>query len=165
MKRLTLLAVVVLMTACVANPYQEDIANKVSQGAPLLIFRAEPSDPNSVGGVDVRLGIANLSNKTIKYFRATVVSYNAVGDRVTGDIRGRSSARIYSTGPYAGYDGVNDPALRPLRWDTVWYNSSIRCIEITRVSIEYMDGTTRTFSTPSSIASLMHPSVSNSCRV
>ena len=165
MKRLTLLAVAIVMAACVASPYQEDIANKVSQGAPLLIYRAEPRAPNSAGGVDVRLGIANLSSKTIKYLRATVVPYNAVGDRVTGEIRRRSSARIYSTGPYIGYNGTSGPELHPLFWDTIWYNHSIRCIEITRVSIEYMDGTTRTFSTPSSIASLLHPSVSNSCRV
>jgi hypothetical protein len=169
MKKFLGLAVTLILAGCISNPYVslygEDAALKSSQGIPLMIYNAAPGAPNSAGGVDVRLGIANLSEKPIKYLRATVVPYNAVGDRVSGTIRRRSAAGIYATGPFAAFERSKAPVFEPLFWENIWYNYSITCIQLTRVSIEYMDGTTRTFSNLSSIRNLLHPSVSNNCRV
>lgn len=148
------------MTACTPiADYTQEYAERKAAGVPLVIAYADTEGPNSAGGVDVRINALNVSSKTIKYLRYTVVPYNAVGDRVSGTIRRRSAARIFDTGPIAP-DASSPPGV----WDNVWYNSSIRCLEITRVRIEYMDGTSRTFTSRGSISNLMRSDIVNSCR-
>ncbi len=102
-------------------------------------------DINSADGVDMRISWTNTSNKTIKYIHFYVVPYNAVGDQMYCDIRDYSRFDAYVTGPcepgHEGYYKIGDIYYGNL-WETVWYNSSIRTIELVGMKIIYMDGTT-----------------------
>ena len=100
-------------------------------------------DVNSVGGVDMRISWTNTSDKTIKYIHFYVVPYNAVGDQMYCDIRDHSRFDAYVTGPcepgHQGYYKIGDIYYGNL-WETVWYNSSIKTIELVGIKIIYMDG-------------------------
>ena len=100
-------------------------------------------DINSVGGVDMRISWTNTSDKTIKYIHFYVVPYNAVGDKMYCDIRDHSRFDAYVTGPcepgHKGYYKIGDIYYGNL-WETVWYNNSIRTIELVGIKIIYMDG-------------------------
>ncbi len=97
------------------------------------------SGPNSAGGVDVGFDIKNLSEKTIKYASIFCVPYNAVGDAVSCSISGKVEDGVRFTGPL----GPNQVAYNKL-WSNAWYNHSISSVVLTKVIIEYMDGTTET---------------------
>lgn len=131
-----------------------------SAGLPILVDAIGVSSPNSAGGVNFRVGYTNLSDKPIKYIRDTGRAFNAVGDTVRGDIRGSTTSSSTYTGPLKpnGSTGL-------LSAENAWYNSSIRCARLIRIEITYMDNTTRTFSSPSSIQPLLRPGVKDSCSV
>jgi hypothetical protein len=137
--------------------YAED-AKKA--GAPILIDELDQSYPNSAGGVDVSIDITNISDKTIKYIRYTVKPYNAVGDVVRGEISRNSLKNLRETGPINSAGKTSGSY-----WSNVWYNNSIRFIKLTKVNITYMDNTSRTFSSSSSIQKMLAPGVKNSCGV
>ncbi len=94
--------------------------------------------PNSVGGVSVRFQYRNDSDKTVKYVTFTVVPYNAVKDVQKCTTRGKSEVHLRVTGPItAGLSGN-------CTFENVWYNSTISTIELTKIKIDYMDGSTET---------------------
>ena len=94
--------------------------------------------PNSAGGVSVRFQYRNDSDKNIKYVTFTVIPYNAVKDVQKCRTRGRSEANLRLTGPlYAGLSG-------DCFFENVWYNSTISTVELTKIKIDYMDGSTET---------------------
>jgi hypothetical protein len=131
-----------------------------SAGLPIVIDRIGVSQPNSAGGVDFRFAVTNTSDKTIKYLEITGVAYNAVGDTVRGEIRRTSTRRVTSTGPYGPSMSTGGRIL-----ENAWYNNTVSCAIVTKVEITYMDNTTLTFSSLSSIQPLLRPGVTNSCRV
>lgn len=97
---------------------------------------------NSAGGVKVQIAWTNKSPKTIKYITFIAEPYNAVGDRVRCEIKNNDSAWLQVTGPvetgggseyYSGY-------WYGSIWENVWYNSTAKTIKITKIEIEYMDG-------------------------
>lgn len=103
----------------------------------LRISSVYPSKPNSVGGVDLYITGQNKSGKDIKYIYFIVRPYNAVNDLVACEIRGSSYFKGKETGPiksgrWFGKDGY---------WETAWYNSTIKHVEIEKIEIEYMDDT------------------------
>lgn len=105
----------------------------------IKIISVYPSRPNSAGGVDAHTVWKNTSNKTIKYISFQWTPYNAVGDVVDCEIRGFERAGGQVTGPIKpgqtyGYG---------YSWDCVWYNNTIRKIDLTDIRIEYMDGSTK----------------------
>ena len=163
MLKKTLLLCFLFAAACGPSPSQvasmqyNEAAR--SAGLPIVIDKIGVSRPNSAGGVNFQYGATNLSEKTIKYLTFTGTPYNAVGDRVRGEIRRSSSFRCKDTGPYAP-----NVSIGSRRCENAWYNHTIRCVNLTSVKITYMDNTTQTFSSPSSIQPLLRPSVSNSCR-
>lgn len=102
------------------------------------IIKYYTSSPNSVGGVDCNIIWKNLSEKTVKYVRFTVVPYNKVNDRVKGkyDYNGNGEKVVKVTGPVKSkqIDGYGT------YWDCVWYNWTIDYMLITGIEIEYLDG-------------------------
>lgn len=96
------------------------------------------SGPNSAGGVSVRFQYRNDSEKTVKYVTFTVVPYNAVKDVQRCTTRGRSEAYLQVTGP------INAGSTGSCTFENTWYNSTISTIELTRIEIEYMDGSKET---------------------
>ena len=92
--------------------------------------------PNSAGSVSFNIIWQNRTNKTVKYAYFTVYPYNAVGDLVSCEIRGNTGFTGKVTGPikpkkWSGYNSS---------WSDAWYNNSIRKIDISKITIEYTDG-------------------------
>jgi len=102
------------------------------------IIKYYTSSPNSAGGVDCNIIWKNLSEKTVKYARFTVVPYNKVNDRVKGkyDYNDNGEKVLKVTGPVKSkqIDGYGT------YWDCVWYNWTIDYMLITGIEIEYLDG-------------------------
>lgn len=97
-------------------------------------------DINSAGGVDVSISFTNKSDKPIKYVNFSVVGYNAVGDRIQSEIGGKEIAYLQTVGPYAKNEGSNTYQGYNY-WEAIWYNSTIKKIEVIGITIDYMDGT------------------------
>jgi hypothetical protein len=95
--------------------------------------------PNFAGGVGVRFSFKNTGTKTIKYITFYVTPYNAVDDPVVCSIRLRSEAALQFTGPL-----VPNQVKSYVSWENVWYNNSIKYAKLTKVYIQYMDGTDET---------------------
>ncbi|MGY8987362.1 MAG: hypothetical protein ACKVG7_02275 [Flavobacteriales bacterium] len=105
---------------------------------PIEIQSATVFSINSAGGVDLTLDWHYLDNNNdIKYIDVTFVPYNAVGDIVSGSYNG-SREIIRQTGPIEA--GHYTPT-----WSNVWYNYSICCIKVVKVSVTYMDGSNYTY--------------------
>lgn len=147
-----------LLTACVSGEnYQEAIDQARAAGRPLVITRVATSHPNSAGGVDISIDAINSSSKTIKYVNYKAVAYNAVGDRVRGEIRRNSFASLEETGPIA-------PNARTSAgvWSNSWYNHSIKCARLSSLTITYMDNSKRSYS-GKSITNMLTPNAYQSC--
>lgn len=133
-------------------------------GKSFVVFGVFPDGPNSAGGVGVSVVYRLLgSSKTAKYITFTVTPFNAVGDMVVDRISGSSQRKLKATGPIdprpieAGtYDEVAS-------WDPIWYNSTIYCLRLDRVDIEYMDGSKSVLI--ADLKAAIYPEFTNSCRV
>jgi hypothetical protein len=101
----------------------------------LLIRNVKIEDVNSADGVSFSIEWLNTSSKAIKYIYFTVVPYNSVEDIVSCQINGRSSFTGKVTGPVE----PENPHMISF-WENAWYNNTISCIEITKVGVEYIDG-------------------------
>jgi len=108
---------------------------------PFRINKVVVTDINSADGVDFMISGQYLkTDKTIKYLYFTVVPYNAVGDRVQCNLRGNSEFTGKITGPIkASYDN------QEWYWETAWYNSTVVCLKLVKVEVEYMDGSSYTY--------------------
>ena len=84
----------------------------------------------------------NNTNKRIKYITYTVRFKNAVGDIVYCDITGDSSFRLKETGPIEAYSSSGENAY----WEYVIWDNNADYATVTNVYIEYMDGTTKSYS-------------------
>ncbi|WP_288681777.1 Ig-like domain-containing protein [uncultured Eubacterium sp.] len=96
---------------------------------------------NSVGGIEPYIKIRNNTKKTIKYVRATVRFYNAVGDPAYCEITGRNYVNIRLIGPIKGghtatYDYDGNP---------VAYNDTVSKLRIKSITVEFSDGTVKTY--------------------
>lgn len=92
-------------------------------------------DTNSAGKVDISINFINNSEKIIKYVDFSVVPYNAVGDAVKDHGKYDSEKSFRATGPFERGQGLKSG----LYWDG-WYNSTIVSLKLTKIEIEYMDG-------------------------
>lgn len=123
----------------------------------VLIDRFYPGRPNSADGVDLHVRWRFLNpNKMIRYIRFTARPYNRVGDVRRGQIGGHSDFTGYITGPIDA-----STRARNSTWGTAWYNSDISCVRLTRVRIEYTDGTSYTY--VRELPSILAEGVTNSC--
>lgn len=94
--------------------------------------------PNSAGGVGVRFRYRNDGEKTIKYATFTVAPYNAVQDIQRSATGGHSAVGLKVTGPIeAGGSGEYTFA-------NVWYNPTITTVALTKIHLQYMDGSEET---------------------
>ena len=90
--------------------------------------------PNSAGGVDVWICFRNVSDKPIDYISFALTPYNAVGDVVSSEIGGTSTAVLRFTGPL-----LRDDSDRA-HWENVWYNSTVDHAILESATIEFSDG-------------------------
>ena len=121
-----------------ASPVRRVQEERQGSRLPLGIRLLWCEPPDSVGGVSVLIRFVNLGDKTIKYARFQVVSYNEVGDVVASEIGNRHEVNLEYTGPaQPGKDCQG-------AWASVWYNSTIHRPHIVGVTVEYMDGSSAT---------------------
>ena len=123
----------------------------------VLIDGIRAHRPNSADGVDFSIQWRFLNpHKTIRYIHFTVRPYNRVGDVRRGRIGGHSDYTGYITGPLEaspkGFDNT---------WGVAWYNRDISCVRLTRVRIEYTDGSSYTY--VRELPSILAEGVTNSC--
>lgn len=78
--------VIPFLVACAAGPtgaQRADVQKAKEAGIPITVTAIAQSRPNSAGGVDASLNFTNISDRTFKYVRFNVASFNGVGDRVS----------------------------------------------------------------------------------
>ncbi len=120
--------------------YDEQPASTQKAAKALAIVEMVLGEPNYVGGCDYKFGYVNKSQKTIKYLYWTGTAYNAVNDPVCCDIRDTATCSGRDTGPIeTGYRGGGI-------WECVVYNHSAYTLKLSRIKIEYMDGSTMSIS-------------------
>ncbi len=93
------------------------------------------TNPNSAGGVSVKITFRNDSQKTIKYIVFVTKPYNRVQDYVASEYS-HQNGRLQCTGPIAP-----GAIQRGVFWENCWYNHSIVGARIQSAEITYMDGT------------------------
>lgn len=94
--------------------------------------------PDSAGGVSVKGDFVNNGSKTIKYITFRFTPYNRVGDAVCCESKDVSEYGLQCTGPYA------PNTTHTFFGENMWYNHSIAFVKVTRVDVQYMDGTEET---------------------
>ena len=128
------------------DEYLNDLIDKKNlietnqKNSKLNILGTSITSINSVGGVDLSISWKYLNkSKDIKYIYFDMLPYNTVGDPVKGKYdNGVKTGKI--TGPISS---SNKKIIS--KWSTFWYNSTICCFKITKVKVEYMDGSKYTY--------------------
>ena len=128
------------------NVSEQEKAQALEVGSPLIITSFWTGAPNSAGGVDLNISYDYISDKEAKYIYFTVTPYNGVDDVVSSEIGNKTKARCKITGPIKkGRDYGS--------FSCVWYNHTIKYSKLNMLEIEYMDGTKITISDPNIIES------------
>ena len=103
-------------------------------------MRVIGGDSTAGVGFKIKWRYFNYS-KTIRYLFVTVVPYNAVGDvqmSETGD-------QSVFTGRIAGPIDADVINSNSTYWENAWDNNKVTCVKITKVKVEYVDGSTHTY--------------------
>ncbi len=87
------------------------------------------------GYLGVETYFYNASEKEIKYVTFTYAPYNAVSDVVT-DVKGIGVVSQKFTGPIA------PDSITRARFTDIWKCDTIRRVDIMKITVEFMDGTT-----------------------
>ncbi len=91
--------------------------------------------PSPYGGsVGIKIDIKNCSEKTIKYAGLYFVPFNTVGDKAADEVGVELTGPIYANG-----------IKTDLMFDNAWFLNNIGDVSITRVWVEYTDGTEDSF--------------------
>ncbi len=96
---------------------------------------------NRSGKTGLEFKYCNGTGKTIKYIIFTCIPYNSVNDVVSCEVTGDVVMRFQVTGPI-GYGSV----WLYTQFEDGWYNPTIKSAKITKVEIQYMDGSAETLS-------------------
>jgi hypothetical protein len=134
MKKVIILVCAFLMFGC-ASTVKEDISRAKMQALPLSVVMLQPYLANSAGGVSIALNFVNTSEERLKYAYFEVIPYNAVGDIQHSEIGNKSQTTLEFTGPIE----VSNEMLTG-RWDNVWFNNSISCIEVSSLKVVTFSG-------------------------
>jgi len=144
MRKLNILIVVLLIFNSCATYHGKGLQIVKNTGAKIVIDDYSPSAPNSAGGRDAIIYWTNTTNKTIKYIWFHVTAYNAVDDIVVCSIKQKTSTSLQLTGPIEHGKGGSGIVAGESRWSNVWYNWDIRRMKITKIDIEFIDGSKST---------------------
>lgn len=119
---------------------QKNSIEILEKNSPLNIIGTKIEEINSADGVDISVTWQYLDNsKDIKYLYFTFLPYNCVGDPISGRYD-NGSKRGKITGPISSSD-----ERQKSYWETMWYNNTVCAIKITKVEVEYMDGSKYTY--------------------
>ena len=124
----------------ISNKYQkwlDSLSPSAKIAASIIaIHESTLGSPNSVSGCDYDLVYTNMSPKTIKYLYWYGNIYNAVGDKIECETRRTYSFSGKDTGPYKNKERGGGT------WEHVIYNWSAKEMRLSKITIEYMDGST-----------------------
>jgi len=145
LKKLLLISILSLFLGCasigaVTPEMKSHMEVLKAKGIPFMIVAMYTGTPNSVGGVGTIVFPRITTPKAIKYISMTFSAYNEVGDKVVGSIKGNNTFTGKVTGPLNFGDKVHW-----WEWKNAWYNSSIHCIKLLSVEVEYMNGSEETY--------------------
>lgn len=164
MKKLAVLLVISLTAGCVGT--SGFVKESEAEGKPVAVTVLYPGAANYAGGVGVSMDFTNTSGRALKYMEFGLVPFNAVGDVVASSIGGRTLEVVQYTGPYQPGVSTDDFSVTfaggPVGFQNVWYNESIRCVEIQSARAVFMDGTTQVFK-GAAASELVAPSVRKNC--
>ncbi len=97
--------------------------------------------PNPSGKTGVEFKYCNGTGKTIRYLVFTCIPYNQVNDIVSCNVTGAVERRFKMTGPIE-----HSSYWQYAQFENGWSNPNISSVKLTKVEIQYMDGTTETLS-------------------
>ena len=164
LKKLTVVLVSALMAGCAGTG--GFVQSSEAEGKPVAVTVLYPGAANNAGGVGVSMDFTNTSGRTLKYMEFGLVPFNAVGDVVTSSINGKALEIVQYTGPYQPGVSTDDFSVTfsggPVGFRNVWYNESIRCVEIQFAKAVFMDGTTQVLK-GAAATQLVAPSVRKNC--
>lgn len=141
-----------LLDAAIMNKEKDDLLKtlKSYEKKGFVVTSWSFSDHDKYGNaLDASFEIFNPTKKTIKYVWFTLAAYNPVGD-----IIGKPKT-VNAVGPVKPYEGGS--------WDFeyVFFSKIIDCMRISKVKIQYMDGTFREYPNPNLV---MAEGEKNSCK-
>lgn len=93
---------------------------------------------DSAGGIELCFEAKNTSGKEIKYVRFDISMKNAVGDRLTDDIRGEYTIPVEIIGPVKPQRDVD------MYYENIGYCDNCARIDVDDITIIYTDGTSET---------------------
>ena len=104
---------------------------------PIFVGNIGADNPDKNGDISALIQFFNTSAKTYKYIDISVEAYNRVGDLIRRDSDTSPIVKLRFTGPLA-------PRRTPgiTTWPRVWHTNTIACLDIKRIDIIHMDGTT-----------------------
>ncbi len=93
--------------------------------------------PNSAGGISVKYDVKNYSSKDIKKYRIYFKAYNGADEVVSCRATGRTEAGVECADRLSAYEKGKGCLC-----ENAWYNISIRDVKISKIEVDYADGTT-----------------------
>lgn len=133
-----LVLVISINTGCATSQYASLKQGRASN-IPIIINHISTSSPNSAGGIDANINFINTSNKIFKYVLLEVTPFNRVGDVSPSEIGNKTTTILRAIGPFKPNQSSSG-LLGNTYWENVWYNHTIRCIELNSIEILFTDG-------------------------
>lgn len=98
-------------------------------------------------GTGFEIEYYNPIQKTIKYITANVIGYNAVGDPVKSVRAGKVLTQI----PSKGVGPIAPGTSAKFTFDYTWFSDLVETYKISKISIQYMDGSTLIINDPKKV--------------
>lgn len=106
---------------------------------PDIVIRYFEVGIDYAGGIKPEFEVQNNTKKTIKYIYATIKFYNAVGDAAYCEITGKNYANIRAIGP------IKSNQTETYGFNPIGYNGTVGKITMKTVTVEFMDGSKKTY--------------------
>lgn len=121
----------------------EYIEKLKTKGLAILSWSFEESE--YIKAIDISFSVINPTKKTIKYIWFNVVGYNPVGDKVVDPFKRTSLITLRAIGPI---EHLNSGTYS---FESAWNTNLVDKVKIASIKVQYMDGTFKTITNPSSI--------------
>lgn len=115
----------------------EEMVSAVRRDHIPLAVAVVKNAPNPFHMVDPIIAVLNTSTKTIKYIHFEIHVFNSVGDLVKGNLGQGGVLKLKGVGPLK----PNEDATFS-DWGTGFISRTASCLELRKVSVEFMDGGT-----------------------
>lgn len=124
-----------------ADDALKTIARTKAHGLAVLSRRAY-EESEYTNGTGFRVKVLNTSSKTIKYVAFSIVGYNAVRDPVRDNLKRSTSQNLRGIGPIKPNESAS------YSFDYIWHTDAVEYVRLTKIKVDYMDGTSSVISSP-----------------